>query len=59
MFSVSWVCYRSSRVETQAFNEVYVNLDMFIFSETDLGILIKQQMKRRKELVHFSTTVIF
>lgn len=58
-FSISWVCYRSSRVETQAFNEVYVNLGMFIFSKTDLGVLIKQQMRRRKELVQFSTTVIF
>lgn len=53
------MCYRSSRVETQAFNEVYVNLVMFILSRTDLGVLIKQQMRRRKELVKFSTTVIF
>lgn len=58
-FSISWVCYRSSRVEKQSFSEVYVNLVMFIFSKTDLGVLIKQQMRRRKELVKFSTTVIF
>lgn len=59
-FSISWVCYRSSRVEKQAFNEVYVNLVVFILSRTDLGVLIKQQMRRRKELVKFfSTTVIF
>lgn len=32
---------------------------MLIFSKTDLGVLIKQQMRRRKELVKFSTTVIF
>lgn len=32
---------------------------MFIFSKTDLGVLIKQQMRRRKELVQFFTTVIF
>lgn len=32
---------------------------MFILSRADLGVLIKQQMRRRKELVKFSTTVIF
>ena len=58
-FSISWVCYRRSRVEKQSFSEVYVNLVMFIFSKTDLGVLIKQQMRHRKELVKFSTTVIF